>query len=526
MMTFFQNPLTQLLAAQPSNKIAVWDGKKTITCGEIYVQAQQLSIALKRMGFEEKDTAILAVAPGIDLLVIIYGCMLAGIPAALIDPEMGRENYHQKLAQLKPSLAFVDYRLLLLREHPIVRAIYFRLNKKGPYFPFVKECRIIATGNWLPIFSPHIGLNQLLKKDLTPREIHFIKQSPNHPVIIVYTSGTLASPKGVVHSSASISSSIKLLIDLLKNGSNTAMATHLPHFALIGVSAGIPVHIWPYPMLPAEQIAFIEQHKISTLFGPPSDFLPLIEHCKTEKKQLPACLRSLFFGSAPVRRAFLEQLVPILPEHCQITCLYGMTEHLLIATCDGRKKAVLDCEGDYLGTLIPQMVLEIEADHEISLQSPQLFQRYLDQSAQAGFFKTGDMGYLDAEGQLILTGRKKDMIIRRNFNLYPGLYEPTISRIPGVVDCAMVGRWSDAQQDEEVVLVVEANQPIAEQKLMEMLRHGKYSIDAEAMPDEVVFMPLPRSGRQHKVDKKALRELVSHKAEAVQNPHSVEKLAP
>lgn len=469
------------------------------------------------MGYGEKDTAILAVAPSVDLLVIIYGCMMAGIPAAIIDPEMGRENYQQKLMQLKPRLAFVDYRLLLLREHPIIKAVYFWRNKKGPYFPFVDNCKIIATGKWLPIISSHNGFGKLVEKPINNEAIRYEKQPANHPVIIVYTSGTLASPKGVVHSVSSISTSIKLLIELLKKGENTALATHLPHFALIGMSAGIPIHFWKYPMPADQQIEFLERHKISTLFGPPSDFLPLIELCNATGKRLPDCLRSLFFGSAPVRRAFLEKLLPVLPDGCQVTCLYGMTEHLLIAACDGRDKAILDCEGDFLGTPFPQVELKIEANHEISLQSPQLFQRYLEQPDQQGFFPTGDLGYRTPDGHLVLTGRKKDMIIRRNFNLYPGLYEPTINRIHGVVDCAMVGRWSDAKQDEEVVLVLETSQPIAEPKIQQLLRSGPFSIDAEALPDEVVFMTLPRSGRQQKVDRKALQELVGTKVGEVRN---------
>ena len=59
------------------------------------------------------------------------------------------------------------------------------------------------------------------------------------------------------------------------------------------------------------------------------------------------------------------------------------------------------------------------------------------------------------DGKLILVGRKKDMIIKGNYNIYPGLYEPVIQNIPGVLACAMVGVFDTDMQDEKIVLAVE-----------------------------------------------------------------------
>jgi acyl-CoA synthetase (AMP-forming)/AMP-acid ligase II len=445
------------------------------------------------------------VPPGADLLCVLYACIMAGLPVALLDPEMGRDNYLHKLAQLKPAWAFVDYRLLLLREHPIVRLLYFQLRKKGPYFPWLAGCRVVGVGRWLPVFAKHHRYAKLLKNGAALPDAVLQVHSPTAPLLIIYTSGTVSEPKGVVHTAASVTASIGALLGMLRGQQHRAMATHLPHFLLIGVSAGIPVHLWGYPLPAQEQLRFIQQHEISTLFGPPSDFMPLLDYCKKRGDKLPAVLRHLFFGSAPVRRAFLERLAPVLPEGCSVTCLYGMTEHLMAAHCDGAGKLAADIEGDLLGQPFEGVQFRIAADGEVEIQSGQLFQQYLGQPVQVGFFKTGDMGRLDGQGRLVLTGRKKDMIIRRNFNLYPGLYEPTIHRIPGVVDCAMVGFWSEAKQDEEVVLVLEVELHFAKEKLDGQLRHGQFSIDAEALPDRIVFMPLPRSGRQQKVDRRALR---------------------
>lgn len=516
MVKLFENPLTQLLNEQPAGAIAVYDEQgRAHTYHGLRQRSEQLAKALIAEGAQAGQVAVVAAPPSPDLLVVLYACMMTGLPIALLDPEMGRENYQQKLKQLNPAWAFVDYRLLLLREHPIARSLYFLLRKKGPYFPWVTGCNTVGMGRRLPIFSKHFGFERLLRKGEALPPALMEKQRPDQPLLIVYTSGTVAEPKGVVHTVASVTASIAALLGLLRGQKHGALATHLPHFLLIGVSAGMPVRLWPYPMPPEQQFRFIAAQKITTLFGPPSDLLPLIEHCKIRGQKLPECLRYLYFGSAPVRRAFLERLQPSLPDGCEVTSLYGMTEHLMAAYCRATEKLSTDCEGDLLGHAFEGVQFRIAEDGEVEIRSNQLFQGYLGQASQSGFHKTGDLGYLDGEGRLVLTGRKKDMIIRRNFNLYPGLYEPTINRIPGVVDCAMVGRWSAAKEDEEVVLVMETDRPIAAQKIREMLRHGEFSIDAEAMPDEVVFRTLPRSGRQQKVDRKALRDFVHAKASMV-----------
>ena len=250
------------------------------------------------------------------------------------------------------------------------------------------------------------------------------------------------------------------------------------------------------------------------LFSPPCDYLPLIEHCEQHEQLFPACLQHLFFGSAPVHRSFLERLEAVLPEHIRLTCLYGMTENLVVASIDGRLKASLPTDlGDILGHPVPGVELQIAADGEILVRSPQMYTRYLHLENRAEWHASGDLGFIQEDGRLVLTGRKKDMIIRRNFNLYPGLYEPTINRIPGVTECAFVGVFDDKKHDETVALFVETHRNISEAALRKQLQTGEYSIDQEAMPDLIIFEKLPRAGRQNKVDKNALRAQLKNKVQ-------------
>ena len=103
-------------------------------------------------------------------------------------------------------------------------------------------------------------------------------------------------------------------MQLLGNGKDQRIATHLPHFMLIGINAGIPVHIWKYEKNAAYKLNFLKENKITTLFGPPSDFLNLIGECKKQGIKFPKSIRHIVLGSAPIHAAFLKKLIPFLNE--------------------------------------------------------------------------------------------------------------------------------------------------------------------------------------------------------------------
>jgi acyl-CoA synthetase (AMP-forming)/AMP-acid ligase II len=151
----------------------------------------------------------------------------------------------------------------------------------------------------------------------------------------------------------------------------------------------------------------------------------------------------------------------------------------------------------------------ISQDGELVLRGPNLFSGYFGEAPCEEHF-SGDIGRLD-EGRIVLLGRRKDMIIRGRFNIYPELYESTIERIPGVRQCAMVGIYDAALQDERVILAVEPGQGADREKLkkhvLKELRDGPFRIDSAALPDDIMITSLPLSGRSGKVDKKRLREL-------------------
>ena len=499
-MEFCHTPFMDALAKLPPSTVMLGGGRSKTLAGALYKRSVSLAVGLRARGFQPKDRIAVIVPPGESFLEIFFASAMLNGMLALIDPEMGRDNFESKLKQFAPRWLFIDSRLLFLRENRLARYLYTKLFSQAFFVSFDGVEQIISVGHSLPIGGKYTSLSKLYLK--TSEEITF-RDHHDAEFMVTYTSGTLAEPKGVAHSVGSLFNSLVKIKELLSNVSDVRIAAYLPHFMMFGICSGHPVFLYDRRKSAAWVIRFLERNRITTLFGPPSFYTPLIQYCLENKRKLPASLQLAILGSAPVHPGFLRSMYAVAGEQLKVTCLYGMTEHLIIATIDGRKKMNDPNPGDVVGAPVNDVHLSIADDGEVLVNSPQLFSRYLHMTSRETPHHTGDLGYL-ANGKLVLTGRKKDMIIRRDTNIYPAIYERTIKDIPGVAEAVMIGVYTADKHDEEVFLVVESD-AYSESELLKILQAGQYSIDREALPDKIVFRKIPLSGRQNKVDRKKLK---------------------
>ncbi|NJL74874.1 MAG: acyl--CoA ligase [Saprospiraceae bacterium] len=400
----YTNYFIEALKKYLPSDIVLFEGKQSITAGQLFDSAQQLATSLLENGVNKGDKVIIVVKPSIEFLQVMYANMMLGTIIAIIDPEMGRENYLAKLKQFSPHHAFVDSKLVFLNEHPLLKFAVLKWNKSVPSFPKLKNCHLFTTGIALPLFQKHKHISSLIKNTMRPFTTEMIKEEEEF--LITYTSGTLSEPKGVVHTYSSITNSIKHLTAVLQNNKDEIIATHLPHYALLGINAGIKVHLWNNRMSASEKIAFMLKEKITILFGPPSDFIPLIAYLKQYHAVFPKSLKNIYLGSAPIYNSFLSMLVP-LAEQVKITCFYGMTENLMVTFQDGRNKMLEELEGDLVGFPFPHVNISIAEDGEICIHSDQLYAHYWQMEKIKSVHHTGDIGRVDEQGRLILMGRKK-----------------------------------------------------------------------------------------------------------------------
>ena len=497
-------PLLHLVKSSPEH-IVLYNNDKSITAKGLLQKSINIASALLKNDFKENDVAVIAAQPGEEFLEIMNAIIMLKGKIAIIDPEMGKENYAAKMKQLQPQWMFIDSRLLLLQEHPFLKWAILRIKKTLPNITLIKGTKLVAVGKKIPALHKHISFAVLQKQvEKAPEFSHDEGLSEN---LIIYTSGTLQTPKGVMHTSKNLDASIQALSNLFIKNKNAVVGTYLPHFMLLGIAAGLPVKLMKPDLSAKAKSNFIQKENIGIVFGPPGDYMPLIKYCEKNNKILPGCLQHVMIGSAPVHILFLKRLIAVLPMQTQITCTYGMTENLLVSTIDGRQKILYKGEGDIVGKPTDRIQITIAEDGEILLRSPQMFSRYYHEESGSEWHHTGDLGKINDNGDLILSGRKKEMIIRRNMNIYPALYENTIKHIEGIDEAAMIGIYDETLHDEKVYLAVEGND-INIHAIKKQLLNGIHSIDKEALPDEIFKMTIPRKGRQNKIDRAAIIEYI------------------
>src|SRR4030095_3974456 len=137
--------------------------------------------------------------------------MLKGM-LAIIDPEMGRDNFESKLKQFDPKWIFIDSRLLLLKRNPLLRYLYLKFSKHPFYFSLTVKGSIVATGKKLPLFRNYLWFHKLHSK---PTRAVSFREYNDEEFIVTYTSGTLAEPKGVVHSINSLFKSLAKIKEIV-----------------------------------------------------------------------------------------------------------------------------------------------------------------------------------------------------------------------------------------------------------------------------------------------------------------------
>lgn len=319
--------------------------------------------------------------------------------------------------------------------------------------------------------------------------------SPDQPAAVIFTSGTTARPRGVVHTRRSLAAGLDLFREAFPLGPGDVVHTDQ---LMLGLPALLAGATWSLPGGGdlAEELA---ARKATHTFAVPVHLDRLLRGTP----KLPATLRYLLLGAAPAPAGVLRRAVGSGP---QVLSVYAMTEALPIAVASAEEKLAYS-GGDLMGVPLPGVGVRIADDGELFVSGPHLAQRYLGEEPLTEI-ATGDLARID-DGRLVLLGRKKDMILRDGVNIYPGLYEPAITALPGVAEAAVVGLADPETGDEEVVLAVVPAEGYDETLLRKALPE---IMDAPAIPNRIETIDaFPRSGRADKLDRTALRELVTRR---------------
>jgi acyl-coenzyme A synthetase/AMP-(fatty) acid ligase len=320
----------------------------------------------------------------------------------------------------------------------------------------------------------------------------------NSDSIIVFTSGTTADPKGVVHSLESISANFDQTARIFDFKAGDRFLGEPITVGLVALSEGA-TWIIPDRKLPSD---------FNKYFAVPADALKLMEELERKNARKNE-IEYFGMGGAPIPPSLVRRVLDVVGEETHIPCIYGMTEILPVAYCDGREKFVT-CEGDFLGQPLEGVDIRVAKDCELEVRGSGLMKRYLGRPPEQ-WHPTGDLARVDQHGNLLMLGRKKNMLIRGDMNIYPSLYEPGITTIVGVADTVMVGVPDEFGDDQIVLFVVpEAGQNIDEELRRRIWSELPIHVDRAALPDRLLFLrTMPVAGRSKKRDMLTLVELAN-----------------
>ncbi|CAM3161312.1 AMP-binding protein [Mycobacterium intermedium] len=343
---------------------------------------------------------------------------------------------------------------------------------------------------------------------------------PRDRCLLVYTSGTTAEPKGVQHSHASLLGEMRSMDEMRSARTNLTTLTVFPSGHIAGTLGILRLFCRPGTTIAldswnAERAArLIERHSVGVSAGAPIHLNGILDVAERDGLDVSS-LSEYVTGAAGVAGALIRRAARfgVGAFRC-----YGSSEHPTISS--GRPEDPLDKRADTDGRITPGTAIRIVDDDgadvetgvagEILTRGPELFCGYTDHrhnqdSMLDGWFRTGDVGRLDADGYLTITDRKKDIIVRSGENISSKEVEDVLSSHPAIAEAAAVGATDEVYGERVCAfVVVNAGQRF---ELADAARHfSECGLARHKTPERVVVVPeLPRTA-SGKVQKHVLRE--------------------
>ncbi|MBO1337656.1 class I adenylate-forming enzyme family protein [Streptomyces sp. VRA16 Mangrove soil] len=346
---------------------------------------------------------------------------------------------------------------------------------------------------------------------------------------IYWTSGTTSDPKGVLHTDRSLIAGGSCLAHALHLSSSDVGSMAFPYAHIAGPDYTVMLLLYGFPAVMFEHFALPEaldeyrRHGVTVAGGSTAFYsMFLAEQRKDPGRKVIPTLRLLAGGGAPKPPEVYHAVVREMG--VQLTHGYGMSEVPMItmgapddtaenlATTEGRPPRgmeirIVDADGKQLPA---------DTDGEVRLRGEAVCQGYLDprQTAEAfdadGFLITGDLGHVRPTGHLVLTGRAKDIIIRKGENISAKEIEDLLHEHPAVQDAAVIG-LPDAERGERVCAVLELRPGAAELTLSAATSYLRdQGLSTFKLPEQLEIVDaLPRNDTLRKVLKYKLRERFS-----------------
>ncbi len=417
----------------PDRTFAVVPGGNSMTYEEFFSGALQIAGNLICCGLVPGDRVALLADKSLPVLQLYLGTIAAGGILVPVNPASTVEEARHFLTDSTPRILVCSPERQAALEDVI----------RSAGIEHVLSLDAHGHGTLFEGFGKEAGLSSPV-----PRQ-------PQDIAAIVYTSGTTGRPKGAMLSHGALASNYHTLTQLWRFTEEDVLLHFLPvnHVHGLFVATNVALisgcSIRFFPKFDADQI-LEALPQATAMMGVPTHYTRLLQQDGLSQ-QLTSGMRLFVSGSAPLlastHREWEERTGHRILER------YGMTEANMITShsYDGLRKA------GSVGAPLPGVEVRIRGKDEnlltrrdevgtLEIKSPGQFSGYWNNPDKTredltsdGWFKTGDLARRDRDGDIILEGRAKDLVISGGVNIYPKELEEIIDQSPGVMECAVVG---------------------------------------------------------------------------------------
>ena len=330
------------------------------------------------------------------------------------------------------------------------------------------------------------------------------------PLLQLYTSGTTGLPKGVVlshHNGTNLRPKLKAAgVYWYSADPGDSMILAMPYGHIAGIGTAYSAVLGGQDLIvhrefdPALLIADVQRHRVKWMFLVPAAINMLLSHPDAAKADFSS-VRGLTYGASPIPLDLLKAGVERLK--CDFAQLYGMTETfgtvVSLAPEDhapGREQVMKSAGKPLPGNEVRILDADLNPlppgqTGEIAIRSESTMLGYWNRPEETakvmtadGFFKSGDMGFMDERGYIKIVDRKKDMILVSGFNVYPNEIEDVAAMHPGVLESAAIG-VADAKSGEVPKLFVVKKDPNLTAEALQ--KHLRDNLTAYKVPKFIEF---------------------------------------
>lgn len=488
------------------------------TFGEFLESSRRCATLLGSLGLERGDVVAISLDNSVELATLYFGCMHLGVTIAPINPAFHPGDCAAVLEANAPKALIVSPRILA------------RLDGHLDRFTGPIHC-----------LRPEV---EPAKKDTVDRitldlEVELPKHEPiaetftledDETFLVISTSGTTSRPKGIEITPGSLLGNARAFHELLGVGPEHRFYNVLPmawlggfyNLLFLPVSAGASVAL-DGPFGPANLYGFwenVREHGINALWFT-STMLSMLMALEDDEdlsfvgEQVTLGLVGMAPLPVELKKRFEDRFGFTLYEN------YGLSETTFITS----NHAGLTFKPGSVGTPLPHVTVTIrDADGgfvptgqegRIVVETPYFTRGYRDpedrlERLSTGEFITGDTGYLDDDGELFVTGRVKDLIIRGGINISPKAIEDALYELDLVEQVAVVG-VPHPVYGEDVAVAIKPRADREDATVEEVRDHCAERLAAYQQPRLIFFIDEMPIGATGKVQKNVVRRLVQAK---------------